>query len=446
MEKAEDVDGIVWHRRKEDEDRFMYGRAGDQFMCPFQCDTCIFRTVYGRDPDQTGSANDQKNLRLIRRVNLDALWSREPTTVSSNLGSIRKGLKIAEKLGVQRLYPQLGPYPMRDEFGYALAMVMAEDSLGPGKYHKSHKQFDTIRGLRSGFSNLHAVSSVSVKHTLRLAPEDHKKATTISRSGAQSEWFRRFMSGCRLRMGQDYRPNLAISKEVLQEIFVVGKRRLRNMSRGTQEHTTMIGALCYFAISWACSLRGNEGFMLCIAGLRRYLRAERPENSNSDPMVIIPLKGRFKGEAGERYHLLVSAEVTGSGVEVGKWLDILLHTRQESGQENGPAFCDQNGNLVATSVYEEILFDVLEEIQQTRSSLIPKDINVREKYGLSRSFRRGATTEAKNADVPDFVVKAINRWRLVETAKGRKPAFDIDDHYAEVMQLAPTQLRFSQRV
>jgi hypothetical protein len=45
------------------------------------------------------------------------------------------------------------------------------------------------------------------------------------------------------------------------------------------------------------------------------------------------------------------------------------------------------------------------------------DVNVSEEYGVSRSFRRGATAEARNRKVAENEIDAVNRWRNVETLR-----------------------------
>ena len=76
--------------------------------------------------------------------------------------------------------------------------------------------------------------------------------------------------------------------------------------------------------------------------------------------------------------------------------------------------------------------------------MIPPDVNVQEEYGISRSFRRGATTHAKKQKVSKMDIDAANRWRNVENAQGRKINQPMRDHYSEVSQMTPTLLRFSQ--
>ncbi len=75
-------------RRKEKEDKYLVGRAGDGVIAPFQCDRCWFINVHKRVPLRS-SPGDQRALMLIRRVNLDVFWSREERTVSRVVGELK---------------------------------------------------------------------------------------------------------------------------------------------------------------------------------------------------------------------------------------------------------------------------------------------------------------------------------------------------------------------
>jgi hypothetical protein len=64
--------------------RFKCARAGDHLMIPFQCELCHFRNILQREPDFT-CLQDIEILDMARRANIDAFWSRETSTVASNL-------------------------------------------------------------------------------------------------------------------------------------------------------------------------------------------------------------------------------------------------------------------------------------------------------------------------------------------------------------------------
>lgn len=65
---------------KRDEMRFKESRDGDHLMCSFQCDLCLFYMLKGRHQIKN-NAKDELVLVCIRRANLDAFWSKEPSTV-----------------------------------------------------------------------------------------------------------------------------------------------------------------------------------------------------------------------------------------------------------------------------------------------------------------------------------------------------------------------------
>ena len=80
-EEENDADLIV---DKEDAMRFKEGQNGDHLMgIPFFCDMYQFRNLQGRNPSEL-SRKDGNLMAFIRRANLDAFWSREPSTVAEN--------------------------------------------------------------------------------------------------------------------------------------------------------------------------------------------------------------------------------------------------------------------------------------------------------------------------------------------------------------------------
>jgi hypothetical protein len=81
----------------------------------------------------TGVLDDSELMRCLQRVSLDAFWSREPTTISQNMGKINRALQIAHELGLKTPpVPKLGPWKLEGEFGSAAATIMLKHSLDPG--------------------------------------------------------------------------------------------------------------------------------------------------------------------------------------------------------------------------------------------------------------------------------------------------------------------------
>jgi hypothetical protein len=117
--------------------------------------------------------------------------------------------------------------------------------------------------------------------------------------------------------------------------------------------------------------------------------------------------------------------------------------RERQGLFNGPAFCNQNGEVIQMSEYEEVFYTFLHEIQEQRPDLIGPDVDVEQIYGFYRSFRRGATTRAREQGVTEPDIDLINCWRKLEKAHGMQPSMPMRDHYTEVVQLKSSRLRFS---
>ncbi len=60
-----------------------------------------------------------------------------------------------------------------------------------------------------------------------------------------------------------------------------------------------------------------------------------------------------------------------------------------------PAFCDQGVRMASSHVYERDILERFLRIHEERPDLIPEEVNVLEETGLSQSFQRGATLEAR---------------------------------------------------
>ena len=105
-----------WKQKEANPNDFHEGRNGDHAITPFECDTCIFRKLNRRDPIANGQ-QDKLLLIHIRRMNLDALWSRARSTVNQNTLRVKQTLKFSHSLGLQGPYEHHGPYPCLDHCG-----------------------------------------------------------------------------------------------------------------------------------------------------------------------------------------------------------------------------------------------------------------------------------------------------------------------------------------
>jgi hypothetical protein len=80
------------------------------------------------------------------------------------------------------------------------------------------------------------------------------------------------------------------------------------------------------------------------------------------------------------------------------------------------------------------------DIQGECDDLIAGDIGVLDAYGLARSLRRGATTRAQAAQVPQDVIDWVNRWNIGEGDVVHGPIRVV---YSERKQIMETFLAFS---
>ena len=129
---------------EEDPKRFKEGRDGDHLMTQFQCDVCHFESCKRRRPIPE-NVQDEVALLGIRRANLDALWSRERSTVQANRLQGIHCLSANESAGWNdHALPKRGPFPIEDTFGMQAAVNLLLRSRDVGINSKTI-QYETMR-------------------------------------------------------------------------------------------------------------------------------------------------------------------------------------------------------------------------------------------------------------------------------------------------------------
>ena len=427
-----------WARRKGDTNRFGSARNGDDLLVSFECDVCIFRKLFNRDSD-IQNPKDAFALACIRRINLDAFWSRARATVESNTAKVREGLRISLSLGLSGPYLSPGPLPLDDHCGYEVALQMVAASLESGRYSESHKQWDTIRKLRSCYSNQVRAARCANSHTLSLADDKGSNYQRIALDPCGSLWFQRFMMGCKKRMGQDWRPNQAIRIELVHELLSTCEQLAVESDNQLSQHKwVMAGG--YFCICFVLSLRIPEGLMADLEGLLHFFDRE-PEN------VIVPLLGRFKGEHHSKQHLLLSKGTTGSGIQVRLWIQRVLAVHRSCQRNVGPAFVNAEGLQSSTSEMNELFLEALSGIYNRRPELFGFDVegvgDLQDKFNVFRSFRRGSESRAVAMKVSETDRYVVNRWKRKESAGANRVGHSIDQHYVDVALVNDSFLRYT---
>lgn len=419
-----------------DELRFQCGRDGDFLMTPFQCDLCHFRNIQLRNP-RTRDSKDMQLMEEIRHCNINALWSREPSTVSGNLGLARKMEKIGrERFGFTSVSPALGPFPLEDSFGMRAACVLLRRSLDPGR-HERFIQFATARRIRSAFSNVYHAS----REMSSIAAMAYQSTKTYSTDcPTYGYWFERFMLGCHKRMGDYTVTDYALSKEILMELLEDLEFDYQRAETDA-EKDEIVWFANLLVIGFLNGLRGEEIMKVDVAGLLKYLDVGAADEKH--PHVIVPLIGRLKGETGEQYHMFPMARVTKSGIAAGKWADRLGIALVRQGRRRGFVFVNARGTQSQISDYNPEFIVRLERVRARSPMLFEPNLDIADSYGLKRSLRRGSNSEAINGRVPKDIIELINRWRTVENARGRNPSFSMTAHYTEIRLVLGTMYLYS---
>ena len=86
---------------------------------------------------------------------------------------------------------------------------------------------------------------------------------------------------------------------------------------------------------------------------------------------------------------------------------------------------------------------VMSKLQTLHPTVVNKDVDVGKKFNVYRSFRQGATTQAKEREVSEATIEMNNRWRKVQLKQGSLPKLPMTQLYVEITQALTSKLRFS---
>lgn len=122
-------------------------------------------------------------------------------------------------------------------------------------------------------------------------------------------------------------------------------------------------------------------------GLLKHINDGRDEREELQH-VIVTLLGRFKGEHQEAYHKTPLASETTTGIQIRRWVELLVRVLQREGQGHGPAFCTKDGEVMESRIIQTEVLGFLKQIQENdrEQKLIPDDVDVEEEYRISHLF------------------------------------------------------------
>ena len=426
-----------WRTKKSNHNDFNEARNGDHALVPFECDHCIFFKLRRRVPDPNKESDKLLQI-MIRRMNLDAFWARARGTVIENTNRIKRTIKFSNSLGLLGPFEHSGPYPDNDHCGYEVAAAILMNSRRPGRYHKSHTQFETIRLLKSSYSS--HFNSTPSSNIYPLTWVDKKgNYTKVTTDKCGSLWFSRFMIGLKIRMGQTFKPNQALSHPLLKATITLAESKIEEVTT-SEELDRWITFVSYMVITYVLSLRGSEGLMLDLGGLNKQWKLKRANH------VIVVLSGKLKGEDNTRLHHIPCAKVTKSGINIEYLIERLLESKLKHGLVEGPAISNDKGLLLPTKDMDICLHELLVELYSSRPDMFPPTINsaeeIVENYKCFRSLRRTSNTRALDEKVDGTDIDIVNKWEQVNEKK-KKVSQSMKHHYAEFQLLIKPFLRYT---
>jgi hypothetical protein len=266
--------------------------------------------------------------------------------------------------------------------------------------------------------------------------------TFVTKCPTYSLWFERFVKGMHSRMGDDRRPDAAISTEVMLALMNKVNIDFIESERDFDERYYARAGLLFLG-AYLGSLRGEEIPRI----IRRHFIQLNVDSMKHKtfPHAVLPLFGQFKGEQGiARCFLRRLSLTTKSGFNIGLWIKRVSILEKDS--KTKYLFAKPNGTKEKGGEYEDYLFDKLRQIQNEEDGLIAKKIKVEEIFGIGRSFRRGSTTAATNApneECSDADIVRNNRWRKEERAGTKMASLDMLQLYTDTQQSINADLKFS---
>ena len=235
-------------------------------------------------------------------------WSRESSTVPGNLTRVKE--IIGSTRGRYTPLSDFEAWKAEDNMGMGIAISILEISLEKGRL-ASYTQFDTCRQLRGAASNVYMATS-SANEGRSTCKSTGGNVFHTHDDPMQTMIMERFVKGMKTRMPVESARNLPLLgpgvKRILDEIEF--EWALPYTTNKRKRILTMVAV--YISITYAYSLRGNEGFWVDGDALAKNI--ELGKSDAECPHVVVALLCFFKAEGGERMHFFSIANQTASGV------------------------------------------------------------------------------------------------------------------------------------
>ena len=439
----------MWFKQEQREKRLNQGVRGAHASIAFQCEECWILNLEGRHVIE---GLDDTYRMLIRRANLDAMSGRAVSTIHSHAASIQRTARNCKLIGKTPSIPVRGPMPIKDQVGMGVAVEMLFLSITAKGRLKDDIQYDTMRKPRATHSKCYESSPQGVAEGSSFAKGIAKSTLTLCPT--QSEWFSMFSLGAESRMGYFSEANKPLNVKVILKVLDMIKSEAARQPEHVSFEMLKVGVA--IVVGLCGSLRGPEIFMLDLAGVREILHRGKdgvmpsrdPLKAGVDlsnvPHIHLALMGQVKGEHGVRQHLVAIASKTKSGIDARWWIEKLVDVREAEGFTSGPAFGHSDGSVSTISEYDGVLRHFLKRIQsEPGSDLLDEKDEVDKFYSFFRTFRKTAENRARVAGLGEDIQNAMNRWKKIEAARGKRPRFNMIEHYSDARELMPVTWKYS---
>ena len=236
-----------------------------------------------------------------------------------SLGDLRKAARMSSILDLTPHHVSRDPWPVGDNLGFQVAIEIIRASQEKGRNSPEYVQFDTVRKIRSCYTNAFDSSPVAVLESITFKG-DFGKTYHFSKSPLNSLLFRKFMVGLEKRMGRLVYQDLALSTELLMEILSMYEIELASEDVPWSRRRSIVMSGAAFVVLFGGALRGGEVLLLEASELCK--RIGDGKSHRTAPHVLVPLMGRFKGENGERNVLLALTSETDNGkIPIRRWVE-----------------------------------------------------------------------------------------------------------------------------
>ena len=138
---------------------------------------------------------------------------------------------------------------------------------------------------------------------------------------------------------QDKTITLAVIHKVVESLETE-----QGLRRSDEEREKIVNVAVFVLVSFLEALRGEETLKIILGETPNYFGESQCNLQHKH--VVLPLRGRFKGQNCEGFHFLVVSSKTDSGLCICPWVKRGLDIKERRDIKNGLFFVDQhNGQM-----------------------------------------------------------------------------------------------------